>query len=460
MKVGAYFYPWYGRQRWQEARFPSKPLIGEYSSPDPLAIDWQISQMKRAGLDFVAIELISPSDWSSAICYETIERMLPRLRSAGIGWTFLIDNKLGPPNELAPRRPWRYDGYDEIMTLLRERHWGENLIEGPGGKPILFGFSPELGEAIYLEESFPQFEWLFPVYLPYWSLEPTSWHQAEIGRTRYSKLLSEPGQTVFKLYTTMRYVAFWCEHNQFLVANGVGSIIPGYDDSLLGRPNPIAPYVARGRGEKLVEQFGAVVAGAADMLLVYSWNEYFEATTIEPSIQDGDFYVRLLGHLVAQAKVGEPVTLPADFGEPQAQLPVYLSAELKVAAEAYPDRLPRWDQDDYRAHVKGSGPALTRPGDALFPQILVSNVGLEPWVVQRGFRLGVRAYNSAGEVVREGRAELPGGDVRPGDSRTTDIRLETGGLAAGRYRCDVGVVLEGSFWFDRPVRFEIEISGH
>lgn len=455
MKFGAYFYPWYGRQRWQEAKFPHQPLIGEYYSANLLAIEWQIAQMKRAGLDFLVIEFISPGDWCAPICYETIDLMLPQLRAAGIGWTFLIDNKVGSPDELVPGRDWRFEAFDELLGVLHQRGWDQGLLTTQDGAPLLFAFSPEIGEAEHLRRNHGKFAWRFPVYLPYWGSPITEWHRNAVHKIARDDLL-RANMTIFELFTALGFMPFWCEHDAYILANRVGSIIPGYDDSLLGRPDPIAPHVSRADGATLVRQFAAAIANRPELVLIYSWNEYFEATNIEPSIQHGDFYVRLLARLIAQVRAGAPIAMPEDMTAPLPADPIYLSGALEHAAQRYPDRLPRWDQDDYRATVTPSGNVVESDGVARFPVHIV-NTGMEPWPSARGFRIGVRAFDANDTIVREGRAEFSDGRMGAGEGRRSEAPLEISDLPAGRYSCEVGIVLEGHFWLQPPARFILDI---
>ncbi|MCU1380488.1 MAG: hypothetical protein JWN29_3471 [Acidimicrobiales bacterium] len=66
----------------------------------------------------------------------------------------------------------------------------------------------------------------------------------------------------------------------------VGSVSPGYDDRRLrGATNPI---VDRGpEGERYDDTWDAALAGTPDWVVVTSWNEWFEGTSIEPGVTTG-----------------------------------------------------------------------------------------------------------------------------------------------------------------------------
>ena len=56
----------------------------------------------------------------------------------------------------------------------------------------------------------------------------------------------------------------------------------------------------------MTNQFRSAVTLGAEHILVYSWNEYFEGTNIEPTVEFGDTYVDLLGDLISTWKA-EPL---------------------------------------------------------------------------------------------------------------------------------------------------------
>lgn len=71
----------------------------------------------------------------------------------------------------------------------------------------------------------------------------------------------------------------------------VATVSPGYDDTnLRGDLNPIVP---RGpNGERYVATWDAAIAAQPDWVLITSWNEWFEGTTVEPSVEYGDLALR------------------------------------------------------------------------------------------------------------------------------------------------------------------------
>ena len=92
----------------------------------------------------------------------------------------------------------------------------------------------------------------------------------------------------------MGYIPFWQPTEQIFCANGFATASPGYDDRLLGRKPQLASVLPRENGETFRQQLSVAGASGAESILIYGWNEYFEATTIEPSIEFDDQYLKIL----------------------------------------------------------------------------------------------------------------------------------------------------------------------
>jgi glycoprotein endo-alpha-1,2-mannosidase len=78
---------------------------------------------------------------------------------------------------------------------------------------------------------------------------------------------------------------------KMVAAAGLGKIssvtvIPGYDDSTVGRPPP-RPVTERWGGETYRALWQEAVAAHPDYVLITSWNEWHEGSEIEPSVEYG-----------------------------------------------------------------------------------------------------------------------------------------------------------------------------
>jgi hypothetical protein len=113
----------------------------------------------------------------------------------------------------------------------------------------------------------------------------------------------DPGRNTFNPSRRLepRDWPFWAPTPQPLV-NGVVPVVPGYTDAPLGRSRTMVH--PRDNGRMYREQWQRALALHPELILVYSWNEYFEQTAIEPTDAWGDQYVRMSACFIAHAHRG------------------------------------------------------------------------------------------------------------------------------------------------------------
>jgi hypothetical protein len=294
VKFGLYFYPWYNEQRWSEAPKRHVPLIGEYDSRDPDVIQWQAEVIAGCGFDYVIFEVVPVDDWCFGCCAESINRMIPELAARNVGWSFLID-AFPPPNGEKRVRKIR-----QVLDYICTRGWEDGSLETPTGKRHMFTYAPRPNEAEMLLETTECYEWRFPIWLPHWGTVDE--HFAVSVHHPYAVGPKRLGISVFDFLVPRRYFSFWETTLDTHCFDGFCSVIPGYDDRLLNRDPQLAPTVKHNQGATLKGQFQSAVRHNAEHVLVYSWNEYFETTNIEPTEQYGMFYVELLRRLIVEAR--------------------------------------------------------------------------------------------------------------------------------------------------------------
>lgn len=91
----------------------------------------------------------------------------------------------------------------------------------------------------------------------------------------------------------------------------LATVSPGFDDrKLRGSTNPVIPRGAN--GERYDTTWDAAVASDPDWILITSWNEWFEGTSVEPGTITGDLALRQTALRIAAWKglPPPPVTLP------------------------------------------------------------------------------------------------------------------------------------------------------
>src|SRR5258706_12971435 len=221
----------------------------------------QIAQMENAGFDFVIVHIIAdaPRTWTNARVF--VDRLSGRRLKAAI----LLDGLYAETP--AVKAMW--------VRKVRAEFGDHNHYFLPHGVPLVMLFSA-----------------LIDFEVPGVELRNVYWtDQYDPGRNTFnpSRRL-EPGDW-----------PFWSPSPPPLV-NGVVSIIPGYTDASLGRPRTMVH--PRGSGDLYREQWERALALHPEFVFVYSWNEYFEQTAIEPTEAWGNQYLQMTACYITRAHRG------------------------------------------------------------------------------------------------------------------------------------------------------------
>src|SRR5436309_672770 len=86
--VGAYYYPWYYKERWTREPVTNTPKLGWYSSDDRKVAADHIRWAKQADLDFFLISWLSPDGREGKNLKEAV---LPELEEARFRFALLYE---------------------------------------------------------------------------------------------------------------------------------------------------------------------------------------------------------------------------------------------------------------------------------------------------------------------------------------------------------------------------------
>ena len=266
--VGIHYFAWYQLtpDGWRNdlTTVPAdsaKPLIGRYESSDTDAVATHIRQMEEAGFDFAIVHVIAdfPRTWMNARTF--VDRLSGHRLKAAI----LLDGLYAA--DAATKAIW--------VGKARDEYAGDAHYLRIDGEPLVMLFSARID---------------FDV--PGVALRNVYWTD------RY-----DPGRNTFNPSRALepRDWPFWAPTPQPLV-NGVVPVVPGYTDAALGRPRTMVH--ARDNGRTYREQWQRALALHPELILVYSWNEYFEQTAIEPTEAWGNQYLQMSACFIAHAHRG------------------------------------------------------------------------------------------------------------------------------------------------------------
>lgn len=266
--VGVHYFAWYQSDAdgWRNhaTRVPAdapKPALGWYNSADASVVTAHIRQLEETGFDFVAVHAIPalPQTWSNAHTF------FDQLSTHRLKAVLVLDSL-----------------YDEPPAV--KAHWVERAT-------IEFGSNSR-----YLRLHGQPLVMLFSTHLDFDT-------PGALVRNVYWTYRYDPGSNTFNGDRGLepRDWAFWAPTPQPLT-NGMVPVIPGYADAALGRPQSMVHE--RNNGEMYRQQWQRALALHPEVILVYSWNEYFERTAIEPSDAWGDQYLRITKCFIEHAHRG------------------------------------------------------------------------------------------------------------------------------------------------------------
>ncbi|MGB7600913.1 MAG: glycoside hydrolase family 99-like domain-containing protein [Candidatus Sulfotelmatobacter sp.] len=310
-QVLAFYYGWYGipslEGHWvhwngvdeaahRTSNTTGYPAVGPYDSHDPSTVAHQVEMAKVAGITgFIA-------SWWGPGSFE--DRGIPLLIAAAARRGLVVSAILEEiPGDDHVRK--MQSAVQEIDYLLA-RYAGESAWLRAGGKPVIYVY----GRALH-------------------ALLPDEWREAisavrrdnpggvmliaDEFKPEYASVFD--GASNYNV-TTSTYnkgptqLRIWAHNTYPLMVESAGpgkistlTVIPGFDDSELGRPPP-RPITRRRGGETYRILWREAIAAQPDYILITSWNEWHEGTEIEPSVEYGTTYLSVTATLAHQFLMG------------------------------------------------------------------------------------------------------------------------------------------------------------
>lgn len=291
-QVLAFYYGWYGNpefgEKWNhwEKVDPAKktivnsthyPALGAYDSHDPKLIEQHCREARNAGITGFIV-----SWWASGDYHD---RGLPLLLDIAErhNLTVTVYFETVRPRE----KPDPKLALEDVLYLLR-RYGSHPAWLKVNSHPVIFVYGRAVGQ-----------------------IKPEGWAQViEGARRNYPPgaafigdrineqaarvfdgihTYNPTGQTAGKSVTELRAWAK-AKYPEWVKTAGDKisclTVIPGYDDTKLGRPAP-RPTTDRHQGKTYGILWEEAIAAKPNWILITSWNEWHEGSEIEPSHENG-----------------------------------------------------------------------------------------------------------------------------------------------------------------------------
>jgi hypothetical protein len=279
--VLVYYYAWWAPEAVGAGKSPDWPVT-PYSSWDTAVIQQHVSQIASAGIDGMVVAWYGPTEENNQT--ETNFRVILD-QAAAHGTTALLSVDLG-------NSAWFTDVQEVIdgLNYALSVHANHPAYFRYNGRPVLF---------FWFQGRYSLDDWAYirsqvdPDHNSIWIAEGAAPDTIPIfdGLHMYTISWSQ------NVYGTLSQ---WSNTVHDLGGIWVSTAMPGWDNTYTQQSER---YIReRGDGAFYRETFSAAAASGAEMIVITSWNEWWEGTHIEPSHNYGDFYLKLTRELIGEYK--------------------------------------------------------------------------------------------------------------------------------------------------------------
>jgi hypothetical protein len=309
--VGAHYYPWYGPDNHWENGYVGTPRLGEYDSGSETVVREHMRMTANAGIDWLNVAWWGPESYSGGVLEDVIA---PTLAGSDLSFAALYET-LG--------RFERTDGTIDLSaagpraTLAADlTHIAETLVSTENylhvdGRPVLYIYvadtlSGDIGGAFADAQQAAGVEY----YLI-----------GDVGRTATQPHPVFDAVSPYAMYRSVAGVDEWFEayveqrfRGWHLLAREadfefIPNTMPGFDKTGSRRYDGEAVLQRSPERYERVSRLAAQYAtGDPQMVLITSFNEWHEFTSIEPGVAYGDTYLQITDR-VFSAPLTEPPAL-------------------------------------------------------------------------------------------------------------------------------------------------------
>lgn len=275
------------------------PLIGPYSTAERAVVRYHMQTIKAAGGEAVAVDWIQPGTFSD----KRIPLILDEAQRAGLKVTLCYEEKSNFvwPDLRNPKS--RAEAVDYVVSDLTYvlRHYAVHpAFLRRGGKPVLFQFNGygqgALGPRYLTADEYVQVMKRLPEPIVFGrqGLEPEY-----TSSTAFRFLWWSSDADAIRRFAKGARTLIGTGETQFFMS----FISPGFDDTGVWAWNADKPRVSRREGlSMLYGSFQNAFTGDPELIQVVTWNDFNEGTVMEPTRENGFWYLDALATWWAERK--------------------------------------------------------------------------------------------------------------------------------------------------------------
>jgi len=274
--VGTFYYVWYSGPddnprlfHWNDARCNGvslRPSLGYYSSRDPDVIQQHIAWLTNAGVDFIIVSWWGINGYEDRATKSLIQTI----------------NELDNPIKfclMVECYPWTCSSPGTFQRLVRyviDEYTANPAYLRLGGKPVVVAYNAEAELVTSLKDNGLSERLAFFL---------CGGGSVDLGSDYCSGYIPySPASSLQSLNYYFNQVGSKLSYRVFMVS-------PGYDDSHLGRPT--SRVVLRNNGSHYQYAWLTALESSPDIIVIVSFNEWHEETSIEPCAEWKDLYLKL-----------------------------------------------------------------------------------------------------------------------------------------------------------------------
>ena len=300
----AFYYAWYDNNTWGSGRTADTPTV-PYQSYERSTIERHVGLARQAGLDGFIQAWLGPDN--------PTDTNLGTLLSVAQGSDFLVSMYFETTSPFFHSRADVANALRKAISYTSHPNWVRR-----GGKPVIFFWRPSAVPRAAGESAVATWQSLReevdPNHSTIWIGEGDdfSYLAAFDGIHPYSIAWSgDPAGTLATYGQRTRDKAAQLGAAKIWIP----VIMPGYDDRSTGRADAFVRD--REDGAYYQRTFDAALGSQPDWaIIVNSFNEWAEGSTIEPSVTYGDKYISLTRSFSDRYKSYSPVAVPVPVSNP------------------------------------------------------------------------------------------------------------------------------------------------